>query len=67
MESFSKDEDKEYQETSQDARGTVKEQGNLEAHEMLMITVTIQCKSCQLRDSRTHLMLVGTSSSSWSK
>ena len=40
------DEDKEYQEMSQGAKDIVLEQGNLEAHEILMITGTIHCKSC---------------------
>ena len=28
------------------AKNTVKERGNLEVHELLMITDTVQCKSC---------------------
>ena len=35
-----------YHENSQDAKDTVKEQGNLEAHAILMITDAVQCKSC---------------------
>ena len=34
--------DKEYQEMSQDAKDTVEEQGKLEAHDILMITGTGQ-------------------------
>ena len=37
--------DEEYQEISQDAKDIVKEQGNLEVHEILMITDTAQCMS----------------------
>ena len=43
---FPKSDDKEYQEISQDAKETVKEQGNIEAHGILMITDAVQCSSC---------------------
>ena len=36
----------EYQQISQDVKNIVKEQCNLDAQEMLMITNTVQCKSC---------------------
>ena len=50
---FPKDDDKEYQDISQIAENIVEEQGSLEAHDILMITNTVQCKSCyQLRNFR---------------
>ena len=41
---FQKNDNKEYQEISQDAKDLVK--NVVEAHEILMITNTVQCKSC---------------------
>ena len=46
MTEFPKRDDKEYREISQLAKDTVKEQGNFDAHEILMITDTAQCRSC---------------------
>ena len=43
---FPTGDDKEYQGISQHTKNFVKEQGSLEAHENLMITDTVQCKSC---------------------
>ena len=40
------DDDQEYREISQDAKDNGKAQSNLEAHEILMITDTVHCKSC---------------------
>ena len=43
---FRKSDNKECREISQDAKDTATERSNLEAHEVLMITDTIPCKSC---------------------
>ena len=43
---FPKDDDKEHQEISEAANNMAKEQGNLEAHAILMITHTVRCKLC---------------------
>ena len=41
-----KNDDKEYQDDSEDFKNIVKEQSNIEAHEVLMITDAVQCKTC---------------------
>ena len=51
---FPNSDEKEYQEMSQDAKDTVKKQGNLEVHEILMITDTLQCKSCYNHATPRH-------------
>ena len=52
--SLPKYDDKEYQEMSQDAKDIVTEQGNREAYEILMITDTVQCKSCDSYTTPGH-------------
>ena len=49
-----KDDDKEHQDISQDAKDTGKEQSNLEAHEILMIIDTGQCSSGYKHAIPTH-------------
>ena len=43
---FPKNDEKEYQEFSEDFKNIVEEQGKMEAHEMFMITDAIQRKTC---------------------
>ena len=44
------DDDEEYQDIPQIAKQIVKEQSNREAHEILMITDTVQCRLLQIRN-----------------
>ena len=44
---FPKNDYKKNQKFSQDAKETVKEQGNIEAHGILMITDAVQCSLCR--------------------
>ena len=59
--------DKEYPEMSEDFKNTVEEQGNIEAHEMFMITDAIQCQTCHhyatldTHVARVDLILLTTS------
>ena len=43
---FPKNDDKEYEDISEDFKNIVEEQGNIEAHELFMITDAMRCQTC---------------------
>ena len=43
---FPKNDDQESQDISEESKNMVTEQRNIEAHEMFMITIAIQCQMC---------------------
>ena len=63
---FPNSDDKEYQGIAQDAKDTDKEQGKLEAHEILLITDTVQPKLCNVYATLGHILQMCTYTC-WSK
>ena len=55
---FPKNDDKEHQEISEDFKNSGRNQGNIEAHEMLMITDVEPCQTCYHYETPGHTLHV---------
>ena len=64
---FTKSDEKAHQEISEDFKNIAKEQGNIEAHELFMITDALQCWKCSNCETSGHTFCTcgQTSRSKW--